>query len=728
MRWTLLLLLLLLLTARSQSLAASLQERLAQFPPTRRGSGDGGGGHTTDPPCAGLLGAGPAAVSLANRGLERLPRCLPRTLRVLDGSHNLLRALSAGELRPLPELRVLMLRHNRIAALRWGGGAPAALHTLDLSYNLLASPPPCPGPALRSLRTLALAGNPLQALPPRAFACFPALRMLNLSCSALGRGAHGAFVGQDGGPLAALEVLDLSGTYLERVESGWISSLPKLKSLYLRKMPRLRSLEADIFKMTPSLQQLDCQDSSALTSVHTHIFQDTPCLQVLMFQNCNLSTFRPWTMSYSQVLFVSLLGNPLTCSCELAWLLMDANRTVLHRAADTVCTPAAGSEGPFSGPLSLSQLFGVCKSDQSTPFPTSNPPSFDHSVCVQQTWVPSTGKSTVLSAQPGEGHQNVTEASSHTTVSLTQRVWSHSDALERIALSRTDERVPSRAASTVVAEHQGHAATHVLKPSISAASTRLARKHLSPFPTSPNPMNMSQHNQRLRSTHETVHSNPFEDEIPVTLLDDSEEAAGTQEEVGAPQLRVRCDYHPCKHLQTPCAELQQRLRCLCPGLSREDTIPDPPKLQEAAEVTDTSMLIRWCAPNSVVFWYHVHYSAEGGVGNQSVGNIYSTARQHPLYGLSPDTTYHVCVLAANRAGLSQPQTSGWRRSCTNFRTKPSSVIIFWGMCTTSSLLLLSTLVLSVCLCKQRWKPHRQCYDTHLVAFKNPAKDEVVAQW
>lgn len=67
------------------------------------------------------------------------------------------------------------------------------------------------------------------------------------------------------------------------VQSGWIRDLPKLTALYLRKMPRLRILEGDIFKMTPNLQQLDCQDS-ALTSVHTHIFQATPHLQVLLLQ------------------------------------------------------------------------------------------------------------------------------------------------------------------------------------------------------------------------------------------------------------------------------------------------------------------------------------------------------------------------------------------------------------------------------------------------------------
>lgn len=59
-------------------------------------------------------------------------------------------------------------------------------------------------------------------------------------------------------------------------------SLPNLTHLYLRRMPRLRTLEGDVFKMTPNLHQLSCQDSPVLTSIHTPIFQDTPALQILL--------------------------------------------------------------------------------------------------------------------------------------------------------------------------------------------------------------------------------------------------------------------------------------------------------------------------------------------------------------------------------------------------------------------------------------------------------------
>uniref|UniRef100_A0A8I3PVD2 Uncharacterized protein n=1 Tax=Canis lupus familiaris TaxID=9615 RepID=A0A8I3PVD2_CANLF len=213
--------LLLLPTALRPGWAGPPQERGPPFRPTPQDPRASGAGNATASAsaCEGLPAAGASTLSLANRSLERLPGCLPPALRSLDGSRNLLRALSAAELGHLPRLRALTLSHNRIAALRWGPGGPAALHTLDLSYNRLAALPPCAGPALPGLRSLGLAGNPLRALQPRAFACLPALRLLNLSSTALGRDpgagiADGAFAGAGG----ALEVLDLSGTFLERGE------------------------------------------------------------------------------------------------------------------------------------------------------------------------------------------------------------------------------------------------------------------------------------------------------------------------------------------------------------------------------------------------------------------------------------------------------------------------------------------------------------------------------
>lgn len=213
------LLLSLLPTGRPLSLEGPHQQRAPLFWLTQQGSFGSGASNTTVSPCEGLFPTGATTLTLANRSLVHLPSCLPRALRSLNGSHNLLSALSASELGHLPQLQVLTLRHNRIGTLLWGPGWPTGLHTLNLGYNKLAALPPCAGPALSSLRTLELAGNPLQSLPPGAFACFPQLRLLNLSRTALGSGAQVDIADTAFAPLGTLEVLDLSGTLLKQGES-----------------------------------------------------------------------------------------------------------------------------------------------------------------------------------------------------------------------------------------------------------------------------------------------------------------------------------------------------------------------------------------------------------------------------------------------------------------------------------------------------------------------------
>ncbi|XP_006870480.1 PREDICTED: leucine-rich repeat neuronal protein 4 [Chrysochloris asiatica] len=735
MCWVLLLLLV-LSPALLLSQAGPLQERVPLFRLTQQGPWERDGSNPTRSPCEGIPAGKFTSFTLENRSLERLPGCLPRTLHSLDGSHNLLSALSAQELGALPELQVLTLRHNRIAELRWGSGGPTGLSLLDLSYNRLAALPRCAtGHALRRLHALHLAGNPLRTLQPGAFSCFPALRFLNLSSTELGDGqqtiAEAAFTGEDGGALETLEVLDLSGTFLTHVPSEWIRDLPNLTSLYLRKMPRLRNLEGNIFKMTPNLQHLDCQDSSTLISVNTHIFEDTPRLQTLLFQNCNLSFFPPWMLDSSQVLSIDLFGNPLTCSCELSWLLLDAKKVVLNRAADTLCAPAAGSSGVFSTSLSLSQLPGICQAHQNTTLVASIPPSSSHSTHTPSSQASPRGPPVPRSTNPfpqftGHG-SSATNAPSFPMSSAAPAALAHSSALEGTAHSLPtstagygNSSVPPRAQGTVSTEHQ--VVGLVGGPHISAVPTPFTSKQHGPIPTLASPLSRPQHNL---GTPEAPHPSPSENEIPILLLDDyNEDGEGeTQEMVGTPHQDITCDYHPCKHLQTPCVELQRRSSCRCPGLSGEDTVPDPPKFQGVSEVTETSAIVHWCAPNSVVHEYQIHYHPEGQAETtEAVGQVHATSRQLHLLGLTPATTYHVCVLATNSAGLSLRRALGWRRPCANFTTRPSSSLLLAALGTCSCVLLLSTLVLAACLYRRRRAPPRECSHMHLVAYKNPAFD------
>ncbi|XP_059324806.1 leucine-rich repeat neuronal protein 4 [Ammospiza nelsoni] len=198
-----------------------------------------------------------------------------------------------------------------------------------------------------------------------------------------------------------------------------------------------------------------------------------------------------------------------------------------------------------------------------------------------------------------------------------------------------------------------------------------------------------------------------------------------REEGPVQTAQAPCDYDPCRHLQKPCKQLQSISQCSCPGTSREDEVPDSPRLRAVIEITDSSAQIRWCAPNSVVHSYELLLRAQDSEDRQLVmDNIYPTARQYTLYNLLPFTTYHICVTASNKAGSSRA-TTGQEipgNSCTSFKTKPSYKYVFAGLSAASGLFLITTIILSVCLCKVCKKPQSEQYGTHLVSYKNPAFD------
>ncbi|XP_020841273.1 leucine-rich repeat neuronal protein 4 [Phascolarctos cinereus] len=699
-----------------------------------------------------------ATLFLANRSLESIPPCLPRTLQSLDLSSNQLKELRDQDLRDLSSLQVLILRNNLIQELHFGE-TPVfeSLETLDLSYNKLSSMPSCQTVVLQNLTWLSLVGNPILEIHPGAFSCFPSLHFLNLSVTLLGKNdqegiQESAFaqriLGQvrEKTPMHTMEVLDLSGTFLPEIRLGWIRDIPNLRFLYLKRMARLKSLDGEIFKATPNLKVLDCQDSQALSFVKTEIFEDTPHLQSLLLQNCNLSSFQPWTLDSSQVIFINLYGNPLICSCDLSWLLSNTDKVVLSRSNDTICTPAEDPKSTFLSSLSLSQLYSMCLSKRKATFIISSPPSVESSADNNSSNKPLSGSNQPMTLASFNFHKTEPTAFPNTTkensilskkaTSNTLKLALPTPSVGKIAIIPTtvptvgpgDLAIPPRAGRTAPTKLREENAINqsTIGPGISvstSASTPFPRKHPR-IPSLPHMVNTPQTYQRAQNTTEGHQPSASVIGIPIYMLDDySDEEKVEEDRKDVLKQDNLCDYHPCKHLQTPCDILQKSSRCRCPGLSGEDTIPDPPKLQEVSETTDTSALIHWCAPNSVVRMYQLIYHPEDRAEKQTVlKEIYAIAREHPLHGLSPSTTYNVCVLASNKAGLSLTRTSEWRKACTTFTTKPSFLFIFAGLCSTSGLLLLSTFILSVCLYKKCKTRHIEQYDTHLVSYKNPAFD------
>ncbi|XP_027549084.1 leucine-rich repeat neuronal protein 4 isoform X1 [Neopelma chrysocephalum] len=801
-------------------------------------------------------------LQLTNSSLTAFPVCLPEALETLDLSNNLLEEVNGSEIAKLPRLRVLSLRHNHLWAVSWGPEALSSLLKLDLSFNKLSSVPSCHSSALPNLRWLSLAGNPLLEIQPLAFSCSPQLQVLNLSATLLGwedsRGIRESAFAISTAPREAtdrpgnsIHVLDLSGTFLEKIQPEWTRDLPNLRSLHLTKMPRLRSLDTDFVKSMPGLQELHCQDSPSLGFVRTEMFYSAPHLSHLSFENCNLSSFNPWDTNSSDGITINLSGNPLFCDCQLSWLLSKPKRVVLQKAGETFCTSQEDGGRP-STPVSLLELYDKCQSGSSNvTLPHSDTPSPDHdalsftsydaTAVVTTDWallsrdthtsslilgdLMSATANPVLTKGASTSSPILGDLMSATASPVLTRDTYTSSLIQREAMSTTANPMLTEdtyTSSLIQRDAMSTTANPVLtKDTYTSSLTQRDAMSTALPPTEPEPMltkaNSSSHQEEavpestsnppsfpsvtsfpvflkelfaqfgstsptgteqpkgeLRTTDTTspqegpssqttsrysaggtgtpnttdhsvhsfaspggegtpqgtpqpsppqLNSKPAPTKPPahyVDYYDYEEQPKETPVQVG----HISCDYNPCRHLQKPCSELQSVSQCLCPGMSTEDEVPDPPRLSEVTEVTDSSALIHWCAPNSVVHTYELLILAQGNEDRQFVmDNIYPTARQYTLYNLSPYTTYNICVTASNKAGSSQitdQEIPG--NSCTRFKTKPSYKSVFVALSAASGFFLITTIVLSACLCKACKKPHSEQYGTHLVSYKNPAFD------
>lgn len=710
-------------------------------------------------------------LQLTSSTLTTFPTCLPEALETLDLSNNLLEELNSTEIASLPRLRVLSLRQNLLRVVRWGPDALGSLLFLDLSFNKLSSVPLCHASFLPSLRWLSLAGNPLTEIQPLAFSCYPQLQFLNLSTTLLGqdnrRGIRESAFAISTSPSEAtnrtgntINVLDLSGTFLEKIQPEWAKDMPNLRALHLTKMSRLRSLDTDL-RFMPHLRELNCDDSHSLGFVRTEMFESTPHLSHLSFQNCNLSSFNPWNITSSDSITINLHGNPLLCDCRLSWLLSKPKKVVLQRASDTFCNVSQENWDRPSTIFTLQELYDECQSERNVTLPDSNTPSTEdeafsfagytstatvttgsalltkdtHTSSLTHRNVPSTTAASpaelllIKASSSSREDEEVSEAMSHPP-SLAPATTSpgflrelHSRAPDRSAMSHAQTDQPQRELRKTqeAFPQQGPFSQPTSDyPSTAREDPDAADHYIHSFAVERTPQTEL---RRLNSTRSGAHSASASTRSLIHYVDDYEYEEQTTEPP-VQQVYTSCDYNPCRHLQRPCSELQSISRCLCPGMSREDEIPDPPRLREVSEVTDSSAQVHWCAPNSVVRTYQLMLHDQGNEERRLVlDNIYATARQYTLYNLRPYTTYHICVTALNKAGSSQVTSQGIAgNSCTRFQTKLSYKSVFAALSAASGLFLISTIILSVCLCKAHKKPHSEQYGTHLVSYKNPAFD------
>uniref|UniRef100_A0A8C5WUI8 Leucine rich repeat neuronal 4 n=1 Tax=Laticauda laticaudata TaxID=8630 RepID=A0A8C5WUI8_LATLA len=708
--------------------------------------------------CEELRNQTSITLRVQNQNLTSFPECLPELLERLDLSVNLLPELNSQGVAYLPKLQILSLRQNQIHKMIWGTGNLSRLQFVDLSFNLLSVVPSCITSSLGNLRWLSLAGNPIREIQPFAFSCYPQLHFLNLSSTWLGKdgemgipeSAFAMNVSQHPESTeevrkAPINILDLSATFLEMIHEDWIKDLPQLTSFYLTQMPNLRRLDPAVFRNVPMLRELNCQDSHALSLVETESFHRMPHVVSLIFENCNLSNFSPWNLTSSHILSINLYGNPLVCHCEISWLLSNPDTVILQRASDTLCYFSPEDKETSSSML-LSKLYDQCQAQTTTYSALSLVQGKPYHILTSITTEILADSSTL--PQKSLGNSFIPQSTSFTWRELTRKDPSKTDILaykEQAVHRSTEHPLIAASLTTETSATPGKLSTE--QPVVSTTEMKereedTTKPHQSSRPsfstevTGPSSFEVSSYlfipysktdssedDPSLQDpTKSTSLPNLASTNSPLDYTDDYDYE--NQQVASVAQTVDLCDYDPCRHLQKPCVDLQKLSSCLCPGMSDEFTTPDPPRFHQVSEMRDTSAQIHWCSPNSAVRFYQLAYRPKGSKKNYTnSGEIYATARRYTLYNLLPGSTYQVCIIAWNKAGSSQ--TTGWNEHnppCSTFVTKSSYTSIFAALCATSAVFLITTILLSVCLCKKHKTPHIEQYNTHLVSYKNPAFD------
>ncbi|KAK3916093.1 Leucine-rich repeat neuronal protein 1, partial [Frankliniella fusca] len=235
------------------------------------------------------------------------------SLRVLNLSLNGLHSIAPQAL-ALPRLRVLDLRRNRLAVLKphFFSDAPA-LRELYLADNALSRVPPL---VLAPLDVLDLSGNHIIRVEEAAFDAVNVSRVLDLSRNALRRVPNAALR-----RLGAVRDLVLSDNPLgEALAAGAVAGLA-VRTLHLQRLRALATVHRGALRGLPELRELRLSANPDLAYVHPQGLGDVPRLHTLDLSDTPLLALERELLDAAPALRTLRLDNgTLHCHCSLGWL------------------------------------------------------------------------------------------------------------------------------------------------------------------------------------------------------------------------------------------------------------------------------------------------------------------------------------------------------------------------------------------------------------------------
>ncbi|KAM7315401.1 tsukushi [Ixodes scapularis] len=199
-------------------------------------------------------------------------------LHVLDLSHNPIDFVAITSFQMFTQLNRLSLSHNRLTSLdEQVFRGLGQLQSLDLSYNRLSSLYPKDFDYLENLNELNLAHNPLLEFNGNAFSKLTSLNKLNIQSTGIT-----SFRTTDFDSLTNLKWLDISGNGFQNVPLKGLHKLSQLSYLDLSRNP-IRTIPPYSFYNLTSLRSLILRYMVDLVSVEAHAFGDVASLKIVDF-------------------------------------------------------------------------------------------------------------------------------------------------------------------------------------------------------------------------------------------------------------------------------------------------------------------------------------------------------------------------------------------------------------------------------------------------------------
>lgn len=218
--------------------------------------------------------------SLSVDNLETIPQ-----VDELSLAFNLINELPDGVFSSLSNLRLLNLHGNKLSVCdsKIFDGVSENLLGLDIGFNDLLEVPKLSMPKLMILN---MASNNFAFIPPDGdiFKSLPALRHFNLSSNAISHLPKGLFLHNK-----LLEVIDLSGNFLDKIESGIFEKI-NFTQIFLQGN-KISSLSASAFQDLRRVKVIDLSYNN-ISTIKNGAFDTVPHLKTLNLSNNKLTAFK----------------------------------------------------------------------------------------------------------------------------------------------------------------------------------------------------------------------------------------------------------------------------------------------------------------------------------------------------------------------------------------------------------------------------------------------------